>query len=105
MNFKELVEGYLLIESIDFKQLQKNKIPLSPEERKIVFERDALWHYADSINPITGKKEHKVSAIWKSRNPKTGEVTYGTNTHRAWNKASTLLGAINRYHKFIKGTA
>lgn len=37
--------------------------------------------------------------------PKTGKVTYVCNTHRAYNTAPTLAGAITRFHKFIKGTA
>lgn len=88
-----------------FKVLQKNKVPLTHDERKEVFRRDAVWHYADSIDPNTGRKVHKVSAVWKSVNPKTGKKTYITNTHRAWSHRPTLAGAISRYHKFIKGTA
>ena len=88
-----------------FKVLQKFKVPLTEDERKEVFRRDAVWHYADSIDPNTGKKVHKVSAVWKSVNPKTKETTFVTSTHRAYNKRPTLAGAISRYHKFIKGTA
>jgi hypothetical protein len=43
-------------------------------------------------------------AVWKSVN-KDGKVTYVTHTHRAYNTAPTLKGAIGRFHKFIKGTA
>ena len=96
--------GYIY-ENKEYKNLEKNKVSLTDEERKIVFAKDAVWHYATSIDPNTGKKVKKVSAVWKSKNPKTGEITYITSTHRAWNKASTLKGAINRYHVFIKGTA
>lgn len=95
----------VLLENKECENLKKNKVPLTDEERKIVFAKDAVWHYAYSTDPNTGKRVKKVSAVWKSKNPKTGEITYITNTHRAWNKASTLKGAINRYHVFIKGTA
>lgn len=88
-----------------FKVLQKYKAPLTNEERKEVFRRDAVWHYADSTDPNTGKRVHKVSAVWKSINPKTKKATYVTSTHRAYNKRPTLAGAISRYHRFIKGTA
>lgn len=109
MNQQILTAFCLGIEKIakmnSFKVLQKYKVPLTPEERKEVFRRDAVWHYADSVDPNTGRKVHKVSAVWKSINPKTKQTTFITNTHRAWNKRPTLAGAISRYHRFIKGTA
>lgn len=95
----------ILEKQSEFSKLEKNKVPLTPEERAEVFKQDAVWHYGYSIDPNTGEKVQKVSAVWKSKDPKTGEITYITNTHRAWNKAPTLKGAISRYHKFIKGTA
>lgn len=88
-----------------FSILEKNKIPLDLEERKRVFSADAVWHYNYSKDPVTGNMVKKVSAVWKSKNPKTGEITYVTNTHRAFNTAPTLEGAIERFHKFIKETA
>lgn len=98
-------DALMLEKKSEFQKLQDNKVKLTDEERKEVFARDAVWHYASSIDPNTGKKVQKVSAVWKSVDPDTGKTTYITNTHRAWNKAPTLKGAINRYHKFIKGTA
>ena len=80
-----------------FKVLQENKVPLTPEERNLVMQRKATWHH--------GPNGEETPAVWKSFNPKTKETTYITNTHRAYNTASTVKGAINRYHKFIKGTA
>jgi len=88
---------------IKFKVYKENKIPLTEEERKKVFKSNAVWHYASSKDPNTGRKVRKVSAIWKS--VVNGKTTFGTNTHRAFNTASTLKGAINRFHGFIKGTA
>ena len=89
----------------DFDKLKDNKVPLTDEERKEVFAKDAVWSYASSKDPNTGKTVQKVSAVWKSVHPETGKVTYITHTHRAYNTAPTLKGAISRYHKFIKGTA
>ena len=89
----------------EYEKLKKNKVPLTDEERAECFKQDAVWHYGYSIDPNTGQKVKKICAVWKSKNPKTGETTYITNTHRAWNSAPTLKGAISRYHKFIKGTA
>lgn len=80
----------------DFKKLQKNKVDLTPEERKEVMDRKAIWHFSPNRSP--------TPAVWKSVD-KNGKVTYVTNTHRAYNTAPTLKGAIGRYHKFIKGTA
>jgi len=81
----------------DFQKLQDNKIPLTPEEREEVMKKKTVWHHG-----LNGKA---TPAVWKSVNPKTKKVTYTTNTHRAYNIALTLQSAINKYHKFIKGTA
>ena len=77
-----------------YKDLKDNKIPLTPEERKEVMSRKAVWHFAGS----------PTSAIWKAKD-KDGNIVYGTNTHRAMSVKPTLKGAINAYHNFIKGTA
>jgi hypothetical protein len=91
-----LLELMIILEASDFKKLEKNKVELTPEERKIVMDKKAVWHF-NGGNPSP--------AVWKSVDPKTKKVTYVTNTHRAYNTAPTLKGAIGRYHSFIKGTA
>lgn len=88
----------------EFQKLEDNKVPLTDDERKECFRKDAVWGYGSSINPVTGKKEQKVCAVWKSKN-KNGDITYITNTHRAYNTAKSLKSIINKYHNFIKGTA
>jgi hypothetical protein len=80
-----------------FKELQKYKVDLSPEERAAVMKAKAVWRH--------GPNGAASPAVWKSVNPKTGKVTYATHTHRAINTAPTLKGAISRYHNFIKSTA
>ncbi len=85
-----------LIEASEFENLKKNKVPLSDEERKECLKSKAIWHH--------GKNGEATPAVWKSVD-KNNKSTYITNTHRAWNKASSLTGAIKRYHDFIKGTA
>jgi len=80
-----------------FKALKKNEVPLTPEEHAEVMKRKATWNYSTESGPS--------SAVWKSVDKKTGKTTYITHTHRAYNTASTLKGAIGRYHSFIKGTA
>ncbi len=87
-----------------YEVLEKNKIPLTDEERKEVFKKDAVWHYGFSKDPNTGRRVKKVSAVWKSKD-KEGNIVYITNTHRAFATASTLKGAIKKYHDNIKGTA
>jgi hypothetical protein len=84
-----------------FKIFQKYKVPLTPEERAECMKRKAVWH---SHFGRDGKKM-ATPAVWKSVSPRTGVTTYVTNTHRAYNIAPTLKGAINRFHVFIKGTA
>ena len=79
-----------------FKVLKENKVPLTEEERTRAHARKAVWHMSNRDKP--------TSAVWKSRN-RNGTFTYVTNTHRAFNTAPTLDGAISRYHKFIKSTA
>jgi hypothetical protein len=84
-----------------FEKLKENKVPLTPEERKKCMKKKAVWH-----NGVKKGTSHAaVPAVWKSKDPKTNKVTYVTNTHRAYNTAPTIKGAIGRYHKFIKGTA
>lgn len=76
---------------------QDNKVSLTPEELKKVMDADAVWNLSPSNKPSP--------AVWKSKNPKTGEITYITDSHRAYNTATTLKAAIGRFHDFIKGTS
>lgn len=80
----------------EFQKLEKNKVPLDDDEHTEVMKRKAVWHH--------GLHGGATPAVWKSKD-KNGKVTYVTNTHRAYNTAPTLKGAIGRYHKVIKGTA
>ena len=79
-----------------FKQLQANKQPLTEQEHAEVMASKAVWHH--------GPNGEETPAVWKSVD-KSGNITYVTHTHRAYNIAPSLKGAIGRYHKFIKGTA
>lgn len=85
----------------EFEKLQKNKVPLTDEERAECMKQKAVWHF------YIGKdgKHKDTPAVWKSKNPKTGKIAYVTNTHRAYNTAPTLKGAIGRFHSFIRSTA
>jgi len=75
----------------EFQILKANKKPLTADEKKICREKKATWS--------DGRM-----AVWKSVN-KNGKTTYVTHTHRVYNTAPTLKGAIGRFHDFVKGTA
>ena len=91
--FKE----FLLCEgSSEFETLKKNKKPLTDDEYAAVMKGKAVWHH--------GPNGEETPAVWKSVD-KNGKTTYVTHTHRAYNTASSVKGAIKRYHDFIKGTA
>lgn len=98
MIFTEFLSEWVLIteKQSEFQKLEKNKVALEDEERAEVMKAKAVWHH--------GPNGQASPAVWKSVD-KNGKATYVTNTHRAYNKAPTLKGAIGRYHKFIKGTA
>jgi len=80
-----------------YKDLNKHRVPLKPEERALVMARKAVWHH--------GPNGEETPAVWKSVDKKKKKTYYVTNTHRAMGVLSSLPAAINRYHKFIKGTA
>jgi hypothetical protein len=78
----------------DFKTLKKNRVTLDTDERAKCMESKAVWR-KNNNGP--------TPAVWKSEIG--GKTWYVTNTHRAYNVAPTLEGAIGRFHKFIKSTA
>ncbi len=80
----------------EFQKLKENKVRLTSEERKMCMDRKAVWHF---------NGEGPSPAVWKSKDPKTGKITYVTNTNRAYNTAPTMKGAIGKFHRFIKSTA
>lgn len=79
----------------NYKALDKGRVKLTPEERDLVIKREATWNHGQDGAPSP--------AVWKS--VVKDKTWYVTNTHRAFNKAPTLKGAISRYHKFIKSTS
>ena len=85
-----------LIEANAFEKLKKNKKPLTDDERGEVMKAKAVWHH--------GPNGEETPAVWKSVD-KDGKTTYACHTHRAYNTATTLKAAINKFHDFIKGTA
>lgn len=80
----------------EFQRLQDNKIKLDDAERAECMKKKAVWHHGPNGQPSP--------AVWKGKDG-SGKVWYICNTHRAWQKRPTLKGAIDVYHKFIKGTA
>lgn len=91
MKLTEIYNSLLLEKKrYKFKDLKKNEIPLTDEEKAEVRKKDAIW-------------SDDWLAIWKSEID--GEIIYVTHTHRAFNTAKSLNAIINRFHNFIKGTS
>ncbi len=86
----------------EFVALRLNQVSLTAEERAVCLERKAVWHFYHGT--VNHRSSTVTPAVWKSNWPR-GEVTYVANTHRAYDTAPTLEGAIRRFHDFIKGTA
>jgi hypothetical protein len=85
-----------LSEATEFKLLKKNKIPLTDEERVKVMKAKAVWHHGENGSPSP--------AVWKSKDSK-GNIKYVSNTHRCYQTASTLKGAISKYFSVVKDSA
>jgi hypothetical protein len=79
-----------------FEILKSNKIELSKEERQECLDADAVWHHGNQKSPSP--------AVWKGKNSK-GDIVYVTNTHRLYQTAATLKGAIKKFHDVVKQTA
>ena len=84
----------ILTKASEIQRLKKQRIPLTEEEREECLKKKAVWHFTGKPTP----------AVWKAKQA-NGKIIYVTNTHRAYNTASTLKGAISKYHSFIKTTA
>lgn len=82
--------------TLDFKALEKRKVPLTDEEREEVMKKKAVWHH--------GPHGEATPAVWKSKDSK-GKTVYVTNTHRVWQHSPSLKGAIGKYHSVVKQTA
>lgn len=85
-----------ITEALDFNTLKKNKVALKPEEREEAMKAGAVWHH--------GPHGEETCAIWKSKTA-GGKIVYGTNSHRCFQTAPTLKGAIKKYHDVVKDTA
>ena len=95
ISLKKFASKYIGGKAPKYKLLEANKVPLTSDERALVMKRGATWHH--------GPGGAQSPAVFKSI--LHGKTWYVTNTHRAYNATNTLKGTINRYHRFIKGTA
>lgn len=85
-----------IVEALNFKKLKERKVPLTPEEREKAMKAGAVWHPSNHSKP--------VCAIWKSKKA-NGDVVYGCNTHRVFQVADTLDGAIKKFHDVVEPSA
>ena len=86
----EQIKFVPMTESSTFKDLKKNEIPLSDEELTEIHKGKATWG--------------ETPAIFKSEDS-DGKVVYVAHSQGAMNASTTLEAAIERFHRFIKGTA
>lgn len=80
-----------------FEKMKDNKVPLTPEERTECMKAKAVWHQ--------GPGGAASPAVWKSVHPDTKKVTYVSSTHRCYQQADTLKGAIAKYFSVVKDSA
>ncbi len=86
----EQIKFIPMTESSTFKDLKKNEVPLSDAELAQVRIGHAVWG--------------ETPAIFKSEDS-DGKVVYVAHSQGAMNASITLEAAIERFHRFIKGTA
>ncbi len=98
MKLRDIAEHHpeYIPEGTDFKALKKNKIKLTDDERDQAMKAGAVWH------PSNHPKS--VCAIWKSKTA-GGKTVFGCNTHRVYQTAPTLKGAIKKFHDVVKDSA
>ena len=84
-----------LFEYYKYSDLRDRKIPLEPEERQEAMDRGCVWHFNGPDKP--------VCAIWKAKT-KSGDIVFGSSTHRAMSVKKTLKGAIGAF-PFIRSTS
>lgn len=84
MRYKEVLQE----RKSSFEVLEKNKMPLSEEERDAVMKAGAVWNHGPNGAPSP--------AVWKAKDS-SGNVKYVCNTHRMYQVRDTLEAAIKAY--------
>jgi hypothetical protein len=82
---ESLISSVVESKGPEFSTLKKNKVKMDPEERDKAIKAGAVWSPGNSKKP--------VCAIWKS--VVNGKTWYGCNTHRLYQVAKTLKGALS----------
>lgn len=75
-----------------FDTLEKNKVKLTDEERDRAIKAKAVWHFCQNHKPSPAIKKSVVR----------GETYYYCNTHRCYQSAKTLSGAIKKFFDVVE---
>lgn len=87
-----LYESFRIAEKKNhLKVLKENRKDVSPEERKKIKSLGGVWSNGDL-------------AVWKSVDSK-GNITWVTNTHRAYETAKSIDSIVNKFLTVIKETS
>lgn len=75
-----------------FDTLEKSKVELTDTEREQVMKAKAVWHFSPAGKPSPAIKKAIVR----------GKTYYYCNTHRCYQSAKTLAGAIDKFFDVVE---
>jgi hypothetical protein len=75
-----------------FDTLEKSKVNLTDGERDRVMKAKAVWHFGSNGKPSPAIKKAIIR----------GKIYYYCNTHRCYQSAKTLSGAIKKFFDIVE---
>jgi hypothetical protein len=75
-----------------FDTLEKSKVELTDAERERVMTAKAVWHFGSDGKPSPAIKKAIIR----------GKIYYYCNTHRCYQSAKTLSGAIKKFFDVVE---